>query len=154
MRAQARTGLVNRMPALMASCALLIFSVAAAAQTAADPDALNDVLRTLQAPASLEPPVVHKNDDGFIRFLGAPPAGRFLTPLSGQKAAGDPVESAKSFIDGHGAAFGVQSNRNRQRDFSRGKPSHFILLGLLFTLLFVLLLFGVVRLVLNLAGVG
>ena len=109
MRAQARTGLVNRMPALMASCALLIFSAAAAAQTAADPDALNDVLRTLQAPASLEPPVVHKNDDGFIRFLGAPPAGRFLTPLSGQKAAGDPVESAKSFIDGHGAAFGVQS---------------------------------------------
>ncbi|CAD5376822.1 conserved hypothetical protein [Pseudomonas sp. OF001] len=52
------------------------------------------------------------------------------------------------------AAFGVQSNRNRQRDFSRGKPSHFILLGLLFTLLFVLLLFGVVRLVLNLAGAG
>lgn len=52
------------------------------------------------------------------------------------------------------AAFGVQSNRNRLRDFSHGKPSHFILLGVLFTLLFVLLLFGVVRLVLNLAGAG
>lgn len=52
------------------------------------------------------------------------------------------------------AAFGVQSNRNRTRDFSRGKPSHFILLGLLFTGLFVLLLFGVVRLVLRLSGAG
>lgn len=50
------------------------------------------------------------------------------------------------------AAFGVQSNRNRLRDFSHGKPSHFILLGVLFTLVFVLLLFGVVRLVLHLGG--
>lgn len=50
------------------------------------------------------------------------------------------------------AALGVQSQRNRARDFSRGKPSHFILLGLLFTALFVLLLIGVVRLVLHLSG--
>ena len=31
------------------------------------------------------------------------------------------------------AAFGVQSGRNRARDFSHGKPVHFIMLGLLFT---------------------
>lgn len=47
------------------------------------------------------------------------------------------------------AAFGVQSNKNRSRDFSRGKPSHFILLGLLFTGLFVLVLIAVVHLVLS-----
>lgn len=47
------------------------------------------------------------------------------------------------------AAFGVQSNKNRTRDFSRGKPSHFILLGLLFTSLFVLVLIAVVHLVLS-----
>lgn len=52
------------------------------------------------------------------------------------------------------AAFGVQSNRNRERDFRHGKPSHFILLGVLFTLLFVLVLFGVVRLVVYLGGAG
>ena len=52
------------------------------------------------------------------------------------------------------AAFGVQSNRNRLRDFSHGKPSHFIVLGLLFTGLFVLLVYGVVRLVLGLSGVA
>lgn len=51
------------------------------------------------------------------------------------------------------AAFGVQSGKNRERDFTQGKPSHFILLGLLFTALFVLVIFGVVKLVLHLAGV-
>lgn len=51
------------------------------------------------------------------------------------------------------AAFGVQSGKKRGRDFSRGKPSHFIILGVLFTLVFVLLLFAVVKLILRLAGV-
>ncbi|MCY1563440.1 hypothetical protein D9M68_1010440 [compost metagenome] len=51
------------------------------------------------------------------------------------------------------AAFGVQSGKNRSRDFSRGKPSHFIILGVLFTAIFVLVLFGLVKLVLGLAGV-
>ncbi|MGE8498120.1 MAG: DUF2970 domain-containing protein [Pseudomonas sp.] len=51
------------------------------------------------------------------------------------------------------AAFGVQSGKNRSRDFSRGKPSHFIILGVLFTVVFALGLFAVVKLVLHLAGV-
>ncbi|MBC9250325.1 hypothetical protein A9179_08585 [Pseudomonas alcaligenes] len=51
------------------------------------------------------------------------------------------------------AAFGVQSGKNRSRDFSRGKPSHFLILGVLFTAVFVLVLFGLVKLVLYLAGV-
>lgn len=51
------------------------------------------------------------------------------------------------------AAFGVQSGKNRSRDFSRGKPSHFIILGVLFTAVFVLVLYGLVRVVLHFAGV-
>ncbi len=51
------------------------------------------------------------------------------------------------------AALGVQSQRNRARDFSRGKPSHFIVLGVLFTGLFVLLLVGLAKLARHLAGV-
>ena len=51
------------------------------------------------------------------------------------------------------AAFGVQSGKNRSRDFSRGKPSHFLILGVLFTTVFVLLLFALVKLVLYAAGV-
>jgi hypothetical protein len=49
------------------------------------------------------------------------------------------------------AALGVQSGKNRSRDFSRGKPTHFILLGVLFTALFVVVLLGAVKLILHLA---
>lgn len=52
------------------------------------------------------------------------------------------------------AALGVQSGKNRSRDFSRGKPSHFIILGVLFTGVFVLTIYAVVRVVLHFAGVG
>ena len=51
------------------------------------------------------------------------------------------------------AALGVQSGKNRTRDFSRGKPAHFIALGVAFTLGFVVLVLAVVKLVLSIAGV-
>lgn len=50
------------------------------------------------------------------------------------------------------AFFGVQSGRNRERDFQHGKPIHFIMVGLLATALLVLTVVGVVRLVLWLAA--
>ncbi|MBA1275042.1 DUF2970 domain-containing protein [Stutzerimonas azotifigens] len=49
------------------------------------------------------------------------------------------------------AALGVQSGKNRARDFSRGKPVHFILLGVGFTAVFALTLLGIVLLVIHLA---
>jgi hypothetical protein len=51
------------------------------------------------------------------------------------------------------AAFGVQSGKNRARDFRHGKPGQFIFIGVLFTGIFVLVLFALVKLVLHLAGV-
>lgn len=50
------------------------------------------------------------------------------------------------------AAFGVQSSRNRQRDFRQGRASHFIIAGVLFTVLFVVVMVGVVNLVLGAAN--
>jgi len=50
------------------------------------------------------------------------------------------------------AALGVQSQKNRERDFTHGKPLHFIVLGVLCTALFALLLFGLVTLVVHLAA--
>lgn len=47
------------------------------------------------------------------------------------------------------AAFGVQSSRNRERDFTLGRPSHFIIAGIVFTVLFVLGVLLVVNLVLS-----
>jgi hypothetical protein len=47
------------------------------------------------------------------------------------------------------AAFGVQSSRNRHRDFTRGKAWHFILAGIVFTVVFVVGMVWVVGLVLD-----
>jgi hypothetical protein len=50
------------------------------------------------------------------------------------------------------AFLGVQSNANRERDFTQGKMSHFIWMGLLFGIVFVMTIIGVVQLVLHFTG--
>jgi Protein of unknown function (DUF2970) len=66
-------------------------------------------------------------------------------------------QQAPSFLNVLGSVmasmFGVQSSRRREADFTRGKPIHYILVGLLVTLVFILTVWGVVKLVLSLAGV-
>ncbi|MDE1461066.1 DUF2970 domain-containing protein [Spartinivicinus poritis] len=47
------------------------------------------------------------------------------------------------------AAFGVQSQKNRERDFKSGKFSHFVIAGLIFTLIFILLVYAAVQLALH-----
>lgn len=48
--------------------------------------------------------------------------------------------------------FGVQSSKNRHRDFTRGNPYRFLVLGVVFTGMFVLSLLGVVKLIMSRAG--
>ncbi|MDH3715073.1 MAG: DUF2970 domain-containing protein [Gammaproteobacteria bacterium] len=48
------------------------------------------------------------------------------------------------------AFFGVQSNRNRERDFKHGRPIHYIAIGAAATVVFVLVMWGVVKLFLTL----
>ena len=48
--------------------------------------------------------------------------------------------------------FGVQSNRRREEDFAHGKPSHYIIVGLLVTVVFILLVWAVVQVVMKVAG--
>ena len=50
------------------------------------------------------------------------------------------------------AGLGVQSSKNRERDFKQGRASVFIAAGIVFTLLFMGAVFGVVQLVLKSAG--
>jgi len=50
------------------------------------------------------------------------------------------------------AFIGVQSNANRERDFKYGKVSHFIAIGLLFGLVFILSIVAVVNIVITLSG--
>ncbi|HAB02531.1 MAG TPA: hypothetical protein DCE25_06220 [Pseudomonas sp.] len=50
------------------------------------------------------------------------------------------------------AALGVQSGKNRARDFGHGKASHFIAMGTLFTLVFIAVLIGLAQLALHLTA--
>ena len=47
---------------------------------------------------------------------------------------------------------GVRSNEKRERDFSRGRARDFVIVGILLTVLFVLAIWGLVQLVMSLAG--
>lgn len=50
------------------------------------------------------------------------------------------------------AAVGVQSNKNRERDFTHGNIKVYIIAGIVFTLLFLATVIGVVQLVLSRTG--
>ncbi len=68
----------------------------------------------------------------------------------------EPSENKTSLLQVIGsalsAAFGVQSERNRLRDFQAGSPKAFIIAGVAATVLFILTVYLVVRLVLAFAG--
>ena len=50
------------------------------------------------------------------------------------------------------AAFGVQSEKNRLRDFQHGSAKAYVVAGVIGTVIFVLTVYGVVKLVLSGAG--
>jgi len=52
---------------------------------------------------------------------------------------------------GLAAALGVQSNKNRERDFRRGTARQYVVLGIVGTLLFILTVYLAVKLVLHFA---
>ena len=47
------------------------------------------------------------------------------------------------------AAFGVQSSKNRERDFKRGKFSYYAIAGVVFTLVFLVSIYTIVSVVLE-----
>ena len=62
------------------------------------------------------------------------------------KPALNPVQVISSVF---AAGLGVQSSRNRERDFKQGRAGVFIAAGIVFTLLFIGAVFTVVQLVLR-----
>ncbi len=50
------------------------------------------------------------------------------------------------------AWFGVQTKTNRDRDFEHGKFHHFVIGGIVFAVLFILLVIGIVKVVMHFAG--
>jgi hypothetical protein len=52
------------------------------------------------------------------------------------------------------AAFlGVQKRERHEEDFAHGKASHYIVAGIIFVVMFILVVVGIVKLVLSLSGV-
>lgn len=58
-----------------------------------------------------------------------------------------PLNFLQVFTSVIASFFGVQSTAMRERDFSRGRAKDFVLVGLVLTVSFVLIVFGVVKLV-------
>ena len=69
---------------------------------------------------------------------------------TGQQKHVSPLAVMKSVL---AASFGVQTRSNRERDFEQGKFHHFVIGGIVFAMLFVLVLVGLVNVVLHFAGV-
>ncbi len=55
------------------------------------------------------------------------------------------------FVSSFRAWFGVQNKDNLERDFTHGSASDFVIVGLIFTLLFILALWGIVQFVMSMA---
>jgi flagellar biosynthesis/type III secretory pathway M-ring protein FliF/YscJ len=51
------------------------------------------------------------------------------------------------------ASFGVQTKKNRERDFEQGEFHHFVIGGIVFAVLFILLLVGIVKVIMHYAEV-
>jgi len=68
--------------------------------------------------------------------------------LANSNSKGSSPSMWQLVISVFGAAFGVQTEATRQRDFNSSSPLPYIIAGLIFTVLFVLTIIGVVSLVL------
>ena len=66
-----------------------------------------------------------------------------------EKESLNPLQVVSSIF---AAGLGVQSSKNRERDFKQGRAGVFIAAGIIFTLLFIGAVFTVVQLVLKSAG--
>ena len=78
---------------------------------------------------------------------------------TGPESQGDPEATGKKGLNPLqvissvlAASLGVQSSKNRERDFKQGRAGVFIAAGIIFTLLFIGTVFTVVQLVLKGAG--
>ena len=84
---------------------------ALAQQSAADPEAVKALVRTLRAPSATEPPLLVTTESGYVRSIDAPDGAQFETDASLRKTADSPEKVSTDFMSAHGAAFGITSAR-------------------------------------------
>jgi Zn-dependent metalloprotease len=99
--------MIGRRAVYFAAAVCWVVLIAVAAQAQAPQANVQDIarlLRSLEAPAASEPPVLHRTEEGYVRFLAAPPGGVFATRAA-QKA--DVDGAARNFVADHAGAFGL-----------------------------------------------
>lgn len=96
----------NKVAALIA-LSLCVAAAAFGQPLAANSEDIAEVFRALQAPGATEPPAVFTSEEGYLRFLGAPPGGYFANP--GVAKGSGAEAAARGFVDAHQGAFGVTS---------------------------------------------
>lgn len=65
----------------------------------------------------------------------------------------DDVSLFKVVLSVMSAMIGVQSSKNHERDFAKGRPAAYIIVGIIMTVLFILTIWAVVNIVMSFAGV-
>jgi len=78
----------------------------------------------------------------------APDPAKKADPATPHRAPG-PLDIILSVLS---SFLGVQSARNRERDFEHGRPAHFIIVGIGLTIVFIFAIWLVVKLALRAAG--
>lgn len=92
---------------LFAACALSAFAACMAQAAQVDPSDLDSLYNTLQAGQSSEPLRKWQTDDGFLRFLGAPPETYFATSQTAKSSTPEAV--AQAFLAAHPGVFTTRS---------------------------------------------
>lgn len=83
---------------------VLASGVAVATPQPASPADIEAVLKSLEAPYATEAPrLVQDSENGYIRYLGAPPGGRFVAPAMTKTS--DPSSNAVDFVTRYKSAF-------------------------------------------------
>lgn len=75
------------------------------------------------------------------------------TENNGHKQSEEKVGFFKVMMSVFAAMFGVRGSKYRERDFKHGKPIHFIIGGVIATLLFIIVVYSLVQIALKSAGV-
>jgi Zn-dependent metalloprotease len=88
------------------------FSAAFAAPAEVNPDDLVNLYNTLHAPNATETSRQFQTDEGFLRFVAAPPGSYFTTTVTGAKSSSaSPEDTAQAFISANVGAFARSSSR-------------------------------------------
>ncbi len=104
---QAQRSLWQAVAAVCVTFVVLSGGGFAGTEQQADSAAISNLFRALDSPDATELPIIRQSEGGYIRFLSAPPQGRFVAPPLTGKAVPEAESAAGEFMSCHAGAFGL-----------------------------------------------